>query len=176
MKFFESFEEDDDDYEFEEEKFDDDNIEKIKIDGIYYHGTTYDKKEGKFTSFDTGYSDFNATWFCDDEHIAEMFSDNKSDYFGKTIQIVYKVQINSEHIANVNWWSVAKELMEFLSTKDFRECYGYIQDLGYDGCLTSGSIGSEMYDDLAIFDLYCVKILSYKTFKNGKWSKYVAIK
>jgi len=112
-------------------------------------------------------------WFSDDEDIANDFADNFYDDMDN-IKIIYNVEINSSDIADISY-ELSKEIVDFYGYDDFRECIPMLQEKGFDGWFTTGSIGSKIYDDIAIFDEDVFFIKECKMFIDGEWTDYITL-
>lgn len=151
-------------------------IEKISINGTYYHGSTFDLESGEFDNLDSDYSDWGAVWLTSDENVAEIFAKDWNDFDDEnTFPIVFKIELNVDNIADIDV-NRKPEFDEYLSEMgffDYRELITHLKRMGYNGWETTGSIGHTYYDDVAIFG--DVNINVAKILKNGVWSDYVPI-
>lgn len=149
-------------------------IPKTEIDGIFYHGTNL--VDGNFIDeLNFGYSDYNALWFTKDEHIADQFADNS--YFNDdydAIKTLYEVEIESNNIADISY-ELYKEIIEFYGLFDLRESIPILKQEGFDGWVTLGSIGQNIYDDYAIFNEDIINIKKCKLFIDNKWTDYMSL-
>lgn len=160
---------DDEDIEIIDKHYRTSDIVNTEIDGIYYHGTTMD--EGFFDTLDPDYSDWGAIWFTDDSNIADEFSDNSGD----ENRVMFKVRLKSENIADLSMLDTANEYMETQGVKDLRETIPHLVEEGFDGWITTGSIGSHIYDDIAIFNEDCIEYLGISFYEDGDWSDFIDI-
>lgn len=158
-----------------EDYFDDQFIPKKTIDGIYYHGSIIQDGEF-FDNLSFGYSDWNALWFSDEFEISDKFSENwKSD--NDDIQVIFKVKLKSKDIADISY-EMSQEIMEYYGVEDFRECIPYLENDGYEGWETKGSIGYHEYEDIAIFERNAhniIEIISMSFKNNNEWSDFIPI-
>jgi len=148
-------------------------IPKTKINGIYYHGTVVKDKE-VFRSFSFGYSDWDTIWFTDNEKVAEEFSDNAFRDEENEYMIIYKVQLKEKDIANIDY-SLFRRIEDEEGMDDMREYIPTLIRRGYSGWKTLGAVNSIQYDDIALFDLDNVKILSAKIKFKGNWTDYMEL-
>lgn len=163
IKLFESF-------------FDDYDVPTIELNDIYYHGTTIVNCEF-FNELEYGYSDWEALWFCDEEYIAEEFAEDRAHNIQDNIEVVFKVEIDSDKIASINP-HIADEMMEFYGIEDFRDIIDILIEKGFEGWKVVGSIGENMYEDVAIFDhsnYKTIKELSMKFKNDDEWTEYISI-
>ena len=159
-----------DDSEFDEEEYSLD-LDTIELDGIYYHGTSLDKDDDFFQDFELGHSDWEAVWFSDNENIAEDFGDNWGN--DDNVVIIYLVEIKSNDIVNISL-DTFEEIKDFYGYEDLRESIPILAQ-EYDGWKTLGSIGSNIYDDIAIFNTKCIRIKQAKIQINDEWSEYMSL-
>lgn len=167
-------EEEEDEEDYEEYK---PEIESISYHGLAYHGTNIsldeEDDESLFSEFNSNYSDWSAVWFGNDENVAQKFSDWHERE--NSIKVVYEVQIDTDKLAYINQ-DIHSELNDFYGCEDLRECIEHLENLGYDGWQTMGSIDMIKYDDYAIFDLSIVKMLGISIqLSEDEWSDYISI-
>lgn len=148
-------------------------IKKIKLNGIYYHGTAVQAEDDLFSEFNPGYSDWDATWFSSDENIAEEFADTAGRDDSETTAI-YRVKLQCAPVADIDY-EQTKRMIEDWELNDFREVVSILTQKGFRGWKTTGSIGSLLYDDIAIFNTNCVHIQDIKLFLNGQWTEYMSL-
>lgn len=151
-------------------------IPKLRINGIFYHGSVIEEGEDIFRDFHLGYFDWNAIWFSVDEYIAEEFSAWRGDWSEDStqIRICYQVNIKSTGIADIPF-ELSQRIMEEWALDDFREAIQILENKGYKGWKTTGGIDNHIYDDYAMFDLSGVKILSAKLYIDGDWTDYMSL-
>ncbi|MBD3195355.1 MAG: hypothetical protein GF317_09885 [Candidatus Lokiarchaeota archaeon] len=67
-----------------------------------------------------------------------------------------------------------KEFMKAIDINDVRGTYKYIDNIKYDGVITSGSIGGTSYRDITLFRLKGLRVTGYKYYskKDNEWSSY----
>ena len=148
-------------------------IPSIGINRTAYHGTAFDSEEDNvFDEFDTNYSDFEATWFSEEEYIAEEFSENRTA--PGYIKAVYMVKLKSDNLADFSL-SIFEELKNFYEYKDAREYIKLLKNAGFDGWITLGSIGYHQYDDIAIFNDNVIEIVGIKLLINEEWTDYMSL-
>jgi hypothetical protein len=123
-------------------------IPRIKINGIYYHGSSIQDESDLIYSFSLGHSEWDATWVSSYENISEKFSYEVCD--SDDIKVIYKVKVKSNTIANIDY-QTGQEIIDKWELYDFRESIERLKEKGFRGWLTTGSIGSHMYDDIALF-------------------------
>lgn len=151
------------------EQFED--IEKTAVHSIMYHGAQTSDGE-VFLDFDPSiYGEYDATWFASEESIAEQFS--KWHYDPDETQVVYKVRINSDNIADLRSIDV-RDLLDELAMSDPRELISLLSQ-DFEGWVTDGSIGRGHYEDVAIFDTSTVEILEFKLKTKDGWTEYKSI-
>lgn len=148
-------------------------IRTMKLNGTYYHGTVV-LDDDIFDSFKIGHGEYDAIWVSDVEYIAEEFSEWKGGYDDNEVRVVYEVTIQTDRIANITY-ETSKKLTEKWGLYDFRETIPYLQNMGFNGWLTTGSIGYHQYDDIAIFNPEVIKINGVKIFINDDWTDYMSI-
>jgi len=149
-------------------------IPKIPYQGVCYHGSTYRPEVGVFDNLSADYSEWNAIWVCPEENIAETFA---SDWHGDDgTPVVFKVNVNLKSAANMrpfdkeNW----DALMDVFGYNDIRQLIPHLMDNGCDGWLSVGSIGQELYFDIAIFSRN-VNVQEAKVKINGVWTPYMSL-
>ena len=149
-------------------------IPKVKMKGIYYHGSVVEKGEF-FDSLNTGRSDWDAIWFSDDENVSNEFSDNwyNEDDVDK-YKVIFRCNINIDKVAYIDYDRFKKVLDKYELT-DLREFISILKENGYNGWKTIGSIGSLTYDDYAVFDEDDVNIQDCKLYNNGDWTDYISL-
>jgi hypothetical protein len=162
----------DEEYSQEDEEYREPEIPSIKIDDIFYHGTTT-QRDGLFDYLSTNESDYEAIWFTDDEYIAEKFAENKN-YNDEDITTIYKIKVKLDDIADINY-ALSKELKDFYELEDFRDIIPILKNENFNGWKTSGSIGYEQYDDYAIFNGNYIDILEVKFLLDNDWTDYLPL-
>lgn len=164
IKLFESF-------------FEDYEVPTIEIDEIFYHGTSIVDCEF-FNELEYGYSDWEALWFCEEEHIAEEFSEDRAYNNHHNVEVIFKVKLNSNKIASIND-HMAQEMMEYYGLEDdFRDMIDILEQKGFEGWKIVGSIDGKVYEDVAIFtttNRHVIKELSMKFKTDDGWSEYIDI-
>ena len=65
-------------------------IPRIKLNGVYYHGSSIRDDSDLIYVFSVGHSDWNATWVSDDENISKQFSYEACGQ--EDIKVIYKVK------------------------------------------------------------------------------------
>lgn len=148
-------------------------IKKTKLDGEYYHGTSIGENDDLFHEFNIGHSDWDAVWFSSDEYIAEEFSEN-SYRDDNEIKVVYQVNLKCNSIADIDY-NQAIEIKNQWGLYDFRESIPTLKQKGFNGWKTTGSIGHSVYDDIALFNLNCVKIIGVKLLIDDNWTDYMPL-
>lgn len=149
-------------------------IKKIKLNGTYYHGTSIQEDDNLFNEFNPQYSDWEATWFSNDESIAIDFADSAHREENE-IQAIYKVTLKCAPIADINY-EQSTEMMKLWALSDFRESIPILVGKGFRGWKTPGSIGSTLYDDIAIFSPHCIDVIQgVKLFIDGDWTEYMSL-
>jgi hypothetical protein len=123
-------------------------IPRIKINGIYYHGSSIRDDSDLIYGFRIGYSDWDTTWVSSDENISEEFSYESCG--SEDIKVIYRVKVKSNAIADIDY-QTSQKIIKNWELYDFRECIDGLKEKGFRGWLTPGSIGSHMYDDIALF-------------------------
>lgn len=147
-------------------------IYKIKMDGIFYHGTTLrDDDTEIFDEPSVRHGDYDAVWFTDEEHIAEEFADNWGE---DNTCVIYRVKIKENKIADIPYHTFT-DLLEYYDKSDLREIIPMLNDMGFNGWKTIGSIGHEQYEDYALFNTDNINVLEVKLLLNGKWTDYMSI-
>lgn len=151
-------------------------IPKIKITGIFYHGSIVGKDDDIFTNFNIGHYDWNAIWFASDEFIAEEFASWRGDWGDNSdeIKVCYKVSIKSTSIADITY-ELSQRIIEKWALNDLREAIDILSNKGYNGWKTTGGIDRHIYDDYAMFNLKGVKILEIKLFIDNEWTEYMSL-
>lgn len=146
-------------------------IEKIKIGGIFYHGSVV--QDGiLFDKPDVGYGDYDAVWFSSEEFISKEFSENWES--SVDLPIIYKVEIKENKIANIPYDKFL-ELKEYYMLDDFRDIIEVLVELGFNGWKTTGSIDNDVYDDYALFRTDNMHVISAKIKIDGDWSDYMSL-
>lgn len=146
-------------------------LPKTHLDGVFYHGTSTDESS-VFNNHDPDYSDWGAVWFAPQKNAAIKFSDQ---YDGK-VKILFVVRLKSDDIADISY-GTGKELIEFLGFHDLREAIPFLKQNGFNGWVTSGSIGDTIYTDVAIFDTDIIDIVGCQlSLNNGEtWTKTMSV-
>lgn len=172
IKLFEEYNDNNDYYNEDDEEYGVD-VPKTSIDGTYYHGTTL--RDGEFINrLEVEYSDHEALWFSWEDDVSDEFADNYYNE-GENIKIIFEVYLKSDNIADLPY-ELTQEINDFYGYEDFRESIPMLHDeKGFDGWKTMGSIGSRIYDDIAIFDESLVEIKSCKLFIGGDWTDYMPL-
>jgi len=149
-------------------------IPSTTLSGIYYHGSLADPNN-IFTELEEGYSDWGAIWVTDEESMAEGFAKTWHEPEENEIPIVFQVQVNLNKVAeisdqNYEW----EEFKDIYAIDDPREAIPHLRQMGYDGWITTGSMGPRAYTDIAIFggniQLTHVKVL--KNDPEDEWSEW----
>lgn len=148
-------------------------IRKTKLNGTYYHGTSVGSNDDLFSEFNPGHSDWDAVWFASDENISEEFAEN-SYRDDNEIKAVYEVSLKCNAIADIDYVQ-AEEIKNQWGLYDFRESIPILKQKGFNGWKTTGSIGYNVYDDIAIFNLNCAKIIGVKLFIDDNWTDYMPL-
>jgi len=129
------------------------------VSGTFYHGTSFDKDEEPFDSFSIDMSDYPAVWVTDDEEIAKEFASNREG-----IPVLYTINFNSNKMAQIDY-SLFEDLKDYLGFFDLRESIEWLRNLGFEGWVTQGSVGTDLYNDIAIFYEDMIEIKSIKKIK-----------
>lgn len=150
-------------------------LRRLRLNDIYYHGWGMDNSDEEidlWNEFGFGYSDYEAMWVTEEEQIAEEFS----DWRGADIRVVYKVQVKTTGIAEIDY-PKSQDLMEYWGLEDFREIIDILKRYDYKGWSTPGAIGSNKYDDVALFyPDEQIKILEAKvSIDEGDWTNYMKL-
>ncbi len=148
-------------------------IRKLKLNGTYYHGTSIGSEDDLFSEFNPGHSDWDAVWFASDENISEEFAEN-SYRDDNEIKAVYEVNLKCNAIADIDYIQ-AEEIKNQWGLYDFRESIPILKQKGFNGWKTTGSIGYNVYDDIALFNLSCAKIVGVKLFIDDNWTDYMSL-
>jgi len=148
-------------------------IRKLKLNGTYYHGTSIGSEDDLFSEFNPGHSDWDAVWFASDENISEEFAEN-SYRDDNEIKAVYEVNLKCNAIADIDY-TQAEEIKNQWGLYDFRESIPMLKQKGFNGWKTTGSIGYNVYDDIALFNLGCAKIVGVKLFIDDNWTDYMPL-
>lgn len=157
-----------------EQEIEFDIIDLSTISDVFYHGTILMKDSNLPDTLEIGYSDFNALWFTDEEDIAKEFMKGKIQN-NNMVGVIYKVNLNCKNTLDINesmYQTIQQELDLY---DDLRDYLDYFKNIGYDSWITSGSIGSDLYKDVAIFYEDDIKIIEVKLLINKKWTKYMPI-
>lgn len=151
-------------------------IPRIKLSGNFYHGTVLVNDDNLFYRFDSKNSDWNAIWFADDEYIAEEYSDWKGGYGDgfSEIRVVYRVGVNIRSIADISY-ELSQEIKFEWELEDFREAIDILREKGFKGWQVPGSLGHNIYNDIAIFYPDEIKIQDVKLYLNDEWTDYMSI-
>jgi hypothetical protein len=142
--------------------------EAKSIKGPFYHGTCISGVDDNFDTLKSEMSDFGAIWVSPNEWISKVFASNNCDNMGGGIPVVYRTGQNLEKAIPLDQY-VINELSEEFGVSDPRDLIPYLEMEGYDGWVTMGSVGTDLYTDIAIFK-NDVEIDGMKIFVNGKWS------
>lgn len=146
----------------------------VSIQGPFYHGSCLDPEEGPFEAIVRSMSDYDAVWVSDEEWASEMFAGDNCGGDGKDgangYKVVYKIDTNLENAAPLTK-ETAESITEFFGEADLRETIPYLERAGYDGWTTLGSMGSNLYTDIAIFR-EGLDISLMKVFIDGEWTEY----
>ena len=148
-------------------------IKKTKLNGTYYHGTSIGQDDDLFSEFKIGHSDWDAVWFSSDEYISEQFAED-SYRDDNEIKAIYEVNLNCNSIADIGY-EQSQEIVQQWGLYDFRESISTLKQKGFNGWKTTGSIGHNIYDDIALFNMYCVKIVGVKLLINDEWTDYMSL-
>lgn len=140
----------------------------VSVKGPFYHGSCLDPEEGPFEAIIRSMSEFDAVWVSDEEWASEMFANEECTDGG--YKVVYKIDTDLENAAPLTK-ETADAITEFFGEPDLRETIPYLERAGYDGWTTLGSMGRDLYTDIAIFreglDISLMKI-----FIDGEWTEY----
>jgi len=153
-------------------------INSIELNGTVYHGSSVDLTEDDATLISElreDYSDWDAVWVSDEESIAEEFSENSN--WGdedSLLYVVYEIEANCDNLAELPY-DLTQELKEFYGLEDFREIIPTLTQNGYNGWLTTGSIGNRQYEDYALFNPSCLQIKRVKFLVGDEWTEYMSI-
>lgn len=147
-------------------------IPKIKIDGVFYHGTMIDPEEGIFSEFNADYSEYPAIWFTSDLSVAKEFSEWK-DLEGY-INVVYQIKVQSNKIAKISY-ELGKELDFYFGLNDPRDLIPILIEKGYEGWRAKGSINGTTYDDYAIFNSDKIEILGISILSDKDWTDFIPL-
>lgn len=148
-------------------------IKKIKLNGFFYHGTAIQSGDDLFSEFNPGYSDWDATWFSDEENIAEEFADSSNRSESETTAI-YRVKLQCAPVADIDY-EQTQRMIEDWGLSDFREVIPILIRKGFRGWKTTGSIGYTRYDDFAIFSTHCINVQDVKLLIKGNWTEYMSL-
>jgi len=151
-----------------------DDIHVISIEGTFYHGTSIDPDDEIFSSPQIGYSDWEAVWITEYEHVAQEFA-NWHGYTDNDIQVVYQINISSDNIVQIST-PMMDELKEFYGVDDPRELIPFLSQK-FDGWQVVGSIDSTRYNDYAIFDddLLEVTGVKFRTNEEEEYTEYMDV-
>jgi len=116
----------------------------VQVSGIHYHGTSI--ADDPIDELTGEYSEWDTIWVTSDENVAEKFSDH-----GNGVQAVFEVQVNLLNALPIDHQVYTEIKYESDEFEDIRMAIPAIEMEGYDGWITLGSIGSIMYEDIAIF-------------------------
>lgn len=143
-------------------------IERTSYVGPAFHGTSV--YHDFMRDLEQGYSDWEATWITPDEYAAEEFAEDREG-----IPIVYMMEASLENLADIQPSDI-DAIREFLGGEpiDPRECFDFLRNQGFDGWFTLGSIGSQAYNDIAIF-YDSPPLLEAKLFIDGQWTDYMTL-
>lgn len=171
MKYIILFE----DYNDNNEYYDDEDVidvPKTTIDGTYYHGTTLN--DGDFiNSLRADIGDYEAIWFAWEEDVADEFASNHYT-IDENMKIMFEVELKSDNIASMSE-DLFEEIMDFYGYFDPRESIEILQQQGFDGWKTTGSLVGRVYDDIAIFNDSLVDINLCKLFIDDEWTEYMPL-
>jgi hypothetical protein len=161
---------------------------------IVYAGSSWNIDKKRYhTKLNSGNYGWNAIWVTDDEFIAEKFAEEKKNKKRTEIPIVFKGKITrdlklfeieedsfkisyydgfegKQEVEKVDY----KQYMGFCGIEDPRDLIDKVDRMEYDGTLVSGSIGTESYEDIALFRSKDVRFTQFKpyNFEEYEFSEY----
>jgi len=146
----------------------DDMPASVSIQGPFFHGTCVSPEDGPFEELYRGINEFEAIWVSQEEWVSEMFANDKCDNRG--YKVVYKVEASVDRAVPLSE-PLVNELLGMFDVDDPRDLIPHLEQAGYDGWTAMGSVGANLYTDIAIFknDL---GISAMKIFINGDWTEY----
>lgn len=147
-------------------------ISKTKIDDEFYHGTSIAADDDLFEP-SIGYSDYDALWVTDELEIAHEFAENSNWGDESIIYATFKTEIRSTKIANLEF-DLVKNLMDYYGYEDPRELIPILDQSGFDGWLTSGSVGRHVYNDIAIFNSSLLNFNEVQLLVDGDWTDWMS--
>jgi len=143
-------------------------IPRIRLNGEYYHGSVIQNNEF-FNDLDPSYSGWDAVWFSSEESVSQEFSEEACRDEDNEVKVLFKVNIKCTGIADINY-ELFKEIIDKNSLYDPREYIKILIDKGFNGWLVPGSLGHIQYDDIAIFNTDCFKVIAAKFYFNQKFN------
>lgn len=149
-------------------------IPKTKLSGIFYHGSLINGDDDIFNELNLGYSDWDAIWLTDDENIAEEFSEWHSGVYDNETRLVFRVKMNVRTIADITY-DLSKRIIGTWGLSDFRESIPILKQKGFNGWITTGSLGYYTYNDIAIFNPNLIKIQDVKLLLDNDWTDFMNI-
>jgi len=162
-----------DDWEEEEEEGSDyplDELAKpVPYSRICYHGSRLFPGVDEVPSvLDTGWTDWEAVWVTDNEAMAEEFCDYAGD-----MGIPIKYRINLELARALAFEGGDLWIFDELGYgDDVRVAIPLLVSLGYDGWITTGSLGWNRYRDIAVFDDLSVDDVALKI--GDEWTDWMS--
>ena len=143
----------------------------------FYHGTLLYKDWDyelirNFSPQD--YSDWDASWITDKEHIAETYA-MRWGIEDENVPVVYKLKVNLSNVAIIDKDMVEELDYTFDLGEDLHEYITALKEIGFDGWRTLGSIGEAVYDDIAVFWTDNVEIYQAKLYLKGRWTNFYDI-
>lgn len=149
-------------------------IPTITVNTICYHGSCYKKNQGIFDNLSSDYSEWGATWVCPEENIAEEFAEERHGEFANNIPVVFRTKVKLNKAANIRPYEkdTWDQIMEALGFSDIRELIPYLKQKGCDGWITTGSLDTQLYYDIAVF-YDNIDVLDVKVKINNYWTPYM---
>lgn len=149
-------------------------IPEKTISGIFYHGSIIQEIDDLITEFNPKiYGDYNATWLTEDESMADEYSTYKQSE--GELRCVYKVEIKNPLTVIVISSTTADDIMEYFAESDLRNTIPFINDMGYDGWSTTGSLNYQEYEDIAIFNSKNLYIHSVKLIIDDNDTEFMSL-
>jgi len=148
-------------------------IPSTYINDIVYHGTALNPNEDSlFDEFKIGHSDWDAIWVSEQEEISEEFAEEKKHE--DDIEILYRIKLDADNLADISP-ETHEETKSYYGYEDLREFIPTLSQMGFEGWMTTGSIGSNLYNDIAIFDEDLIVIDGVKLKINDEWTDYLSL-
>jgi len=142
----------------------------IKYKGMCFHGTTMDLDSGVFTNL----QEDDALWVTSDEYMAEEFAFLFKG--SNALHAVFEIYIDLQNAAELIKSPKLDSFLHIHACLDVRDCIPIFKTMGFDGWYTLGSLGTLVYDDIAIFGgSYQVKAVKYYDEAIDDWTEYMSI-